>query len=310
MRGTGSIKRKLFKAGGFTMAALAAASLAAPAVARPDDGSNNRPQRGQGGNISQRQSPPRSEPRNPGAFRGQQQRTERPAPQQRPSGGEIRRNEAQAARRSANPPSSTPQRQLAPKWYSSRERDQGIRPEQARPGNRNEQNRQDANRDRQGYANRDRDRNWERDDRRPGEWDRDRNGRDARRDNDRKSHWGYDNDRNRYDGNRYGDRNRNWNRDWRTDNRYDWHRYRDRNRSTYRVGYYWSPYPSWSYRPLSIGFTLGSLFYGQRYWISDPWYYRLPPVYGPYRWVRYYDDVLLVDIYTGRVVDVIYDFFW
>ena len=36
----------------------------------------------------------------------------------------------------------------------------------------------------------------------------------------------------------------------------------------------------------------------------------LPEVWGPYRWVRYYDDVMLVDIYTGQVVDVIYNFFW
>ena len=55
---------------------------------------------------------------------------------------------------------------------------------------------------------------------------------------------------------------------------------------------------------------LGNLFFGSRYWINDPWRYRLPEVYGPYRWVRYYDDVLLVDIYSGEVVDVIYDFFW
>jgi hypothetical protein len=55
---------------------------------------------------------------------------------------------------------------------------------------------------------------------------------------------------------------------------------------------------------------LDSLFFGQNYWISDPFYYRLPEVYGPYRWVRYYDDALLVDIYSGQVVDVIYDFFW
>ena len=59
-----------------------------------------------------------------------------------------------------------------------------------------------------------------------------------------------------------------------------------------------------------VVFTLGSLFYSQRYWINDPWYYRLPPAYGDYRWVRYYDDALLVDVYSGRVVDVIYDFFW
>ncbi|WP_409574764.1 RcnB family protein [Sphingopyxis sp. PET50] len=32
--------------------------------------------------------------------------------------------------------------------------------------------------------------------------------------------------------------------------------------------------------------------------------------YGGYRWVRYYNDALLVDTYSGEVVDVIYDFFW
>ena len=61
---------------------------------------------------------------------------------------------------------------------------------------------------------------------------------------------------------------------------------------------------------MNVGFRLQNLFYGSRYQINDPWRYRLPPVYGPYRWIRYYDDVLLVDSYDGRVVDVIYDFFW
>jgi Ni/Co efflux regulator RcnB len=61
---------------------------------------------------------------------------------------------------------------------------------------------------------------------------------------------------------------------------------------------------------LSIGFSLMPLFYSDRYWISDPWTYRLPSAYGNYRWVRYYNDALLVDIYSGDVVDVMYDFFW
>ena len=61
---------------------------------------------------------------------------------------------------------------------------------------------------------------------------------------------------------------------------------------------------------MRIGFFLDSLFFSSRYYINDPWAYRLPSVYGPYRWVRYYDDVVLVDIYTGEVVDVIHDFFW
>jgi hypothetical protein len=117
------------------------------------------------------------------------------------------------------------------------------------------------------------------------------------------------------DGNRtsYRDRDRDhrsWNHDWRRDNRYNWYNYRNANRNLYRIGRYYSPYSNYRYNRLSIGFRLGSLFYGSRYWINDPWQYRLPEAYGPYRWVRYYDDALLVDTYTGEVVDVIYDFFW
>jgi Ni/Co efflux regulator RcnB len=65
-----------------------------------------------------------------------------------------------------------------------------------------------------------------------------------------------------------------------------------------------------NYSRISVGFSLGSGYYGSRYWINDPWRYRLPAAYGSYRWVRYYDDVLLVDLRNGRVVDVIRDFFW
>ena len=108
----------------------------------------------------------------------------------------------------------------------------------------------------------------------------------------------------------YRDGHREWNRDWRRDRRYDWYSYRNAYRSHYRMGTYYAPYRHYSYRRLSIGFFLDSMFFGNRYWLDDPWSYRLPEVYGPYRWVRYYDDVLLVDIYSGRVVDVIYDFFW
>lgn len=107
----------------------------------------------------------------------------------------------------------------------------------------------------------------------------------------------------------YNDHRR-WDRRWRDNRRYDWYGYRSYNRDHYRLGRYYSPYRNYSYRRLSIGFTLDNLFFGSRYWINDPWQYRLPDVYGPYRWVRYYDDVLLVNTYTGEVVDVIYDFFW
>ena len=51
-------------------------------------------------------------------------------------------------------------------------------------------------------------------------------------------------------------------------------------------------------------------YYSSRYWINDPWYYRLPYAPPGTRWVRYYDDAILVDMWSGQVVDVIYNFFW
>ena len=102
---------------------------------------------------------------------------------------------------------------------------------------------------------------------------------------------------------------RRWSSDWRRDHRYDWRNYRNSHRSLFRLSRYFDPY-GYSYRRFSIGFNLGSSYYGSNYWLDDPWMYRLPPAYGPYRWVRYYDDALLVNIYTGQVVDVLYSFFW
>ena len=110
-------------------------------------------------------------------------------------------------------------------------------------------------------------------------------------------------------GDRTTDRRHRWSSDWRRDHRYDWRNYRHSHRSLFRLSRYYDPY-GWNYRRFSIGFSLGSSYYGSNYWLNDPWMYRLPPAYGPYRWVRYYDDALLVNIYTGQVVDVLYNFFW
>jgi hypothetical protein len=175
------------------------------------------------------------------------------------------------------------------------------------------------------------DRQWDRnrDGRVDRQWDRNRNGQvdrryDRNRNGDLDRRWDrndnnrvdrrYDQNRNGYVDRRYRDgrpgNNGNWNRGWRNDNRYNWRDYRQRYGNNYRLPRYYSPYRGRSYTRFSIGFTLGSLYYGQRYWINDPGYYRLPPAYGGYRWVRYYNDALLVDTYNGEVVDVIYDFFW
>ncbi|MEO8374982.1 MAG: RcnB family protein [Sphingomonas bacterium] len=110
-----------------------------------------------------------------------------------------------------------------------------------------------------------------------------------------------------------GDRNRggNWNRSWRQDNRYNWSDRRNRNRDAFHLPRYYAPYGwGYGYRRFGIGFELSSILYEQNYWIDDPSYYGLPEAYGPYRWVRYYNDALLVDIYSGQVVDTVYDIFW
>ncbi len=166
------------------------------------------------------------------------------------------------------------------------------------------------------------DRNWRGDDRRGENWRQaERRGaerRDAERRDDRRNYRnGYNNgyregyrDERRYDNRRYGNYDRRWNNGWRNDRRYDWYGYRSYNRNIYRLPSYYAPYRGYRYSRVGVGFRLDSLFFGSRYLINDPWRYRLPEVYGSYRWVRYYDDVLLVDVYSGEVVDVIHNFFW
>ncbi len=149
---------------------------------------------------------------------------------------------------------------------------------------------------RTGNGERSDDRGYSRDDRRDRRNDRD--GWDNRRDNDRDGNWSRRDD------------NRRWDNGWRNDQRYNWRNHRERNRNHYRIGRYYSPDRYDRYRRFSIGFYIGHSYYDNQYWINDPWSYRLPDVYGPYRWVRYYDDVLLIDLRNGYVVDTIYDFFW
>jgi Ni/Co efflux regulator RcnB len=100
-----------------------------------------------------------------------------------------------------------------------------------------------------------------------------------------------------------------WNTNWRYNHRYDWRSWRDRHRSTFRVGVYYDPF-GWNYRPYQIGWRLWPSYYSSRYWIDDPWDYRLPYAPPGYVWVRYWDDAILVDRWSGEVVDVIHNFFW
>ncbi len=104
---------------------------------------------------------------------------------------------------------------------------------------------------------------------------------------------------------------RRWDNGWRQDRRYDWRGYRAHYGDRYRLGRYYAPRGwDYGYSRVSVGLFLNSMLFANNYWINDPWSYRLPPAYGTLRWIRYYDDALLVDVRDGYVVDVIRDFFW
>ncbi len=96
------------------------------------------------------------------------------------------------------------------------------------------------------------------------------------------------------------DRNRAWGRD-------DWRSWRNQNRTLYARGNWNAPFRYQSFR---AGARIAPAYYGQRYWIVDPWRYRLPPARPNTRWVRHYNDVLLIDYRRGVVVDVIRNFYW
>ncbi len=86
----------------------------------------------------------------------------------------------------------------------------------------------------------------------------------------------------------------------------DWRGYRDQNRDLYRGGNWRSDYRYQAFRP---GYRLQPGYYGTRYVIADPWRYRLArPGYNQ-RWVRHYNDVLLVDVTSGIIRNVIRGFY-
>jgi Ni/Co efflux regulator RcnB len=99
-------------------------------------------------------------------------------------------------------------------------------------------------------------------------------------------------------------------REARREHREDWREYRRDNRNNFRRPAYVGP-RGYRYRPLEVGYRFQQpSYYSSRYIISDPSLYRLPRANGYDRWVRYGNDVVLVNIRTGRIVAVNRDFFW
>jgi len=99
-----------------------------------------------------------------------------------------------------------------------------------------------------------------------------------------------------------------WSTNWRNDHRYDWRDRRRHHRSLFHLGLFIDPF-GWDYQPFSIGYRMWPAYYGNQYWI-DPSLYGLPYPPPGCVWIRYWNDAILVDTYSGTTIDVIPNFFW
>jgi Ni/Co efflux regulator RcnB len=86
--------------------------------------------------------------------------------------------------------------------------------------------------------------------------------------------------------------------------------YRGRNYAQYRVAPFYYP-RGHTYRRWYRGDILPRLFISAQFYFDEFYAVGLPPPPPGTRWVRYGPDALLVDLFAGRVVDVVYDvFYW
>jgi Ni/Co efflux regulator RcnB len=102
------------------------------------------------------------------------------------------------------------------------------------------------------------------------------------------------------------DRDRGGRRDW-SGWRRDHHNFRPSRR--WHGPSYHRP-SGWYYRRWSFGDFLPSLFWSSQYWIGNYAMYDLPPPPPGAVWVRYGDDAVLIDRFTGEIIDIEYDFFY
>ena len=67
--------------------------------------------------------------------------------------------------------------------------------------------------------------------------------------------------------------------------------------------------PGWGYRRWGIGMVLPPLFLAPAYFYADWATLGLPPPQPGFQWVRYGPDLVLVNVATGQIVDVVYGAF-
>lgn len=96
-------------------------------------------------------------------------------------------------------------------------------------------------------------------------------------------------------------------RDVRQDRRENWQEYRQRNRQLYRAPRFNAPF---AYHRFSNGAAIYPRYWSNSYRVTNFARYRLPAPVRYQQYVRHYDDLLLVNTRTGRVVRVYNNFYW
>ena len=77
----------------------------------------------------------------------------------------------------------------------------------------------------------------------------------------------------------------------------------------YHFGNYRAP-QGYSYHRYSYGDRLPGGYFGRDFWIVDFAGYGLREPPDGYVWVRYGSDAVLIDEYTGEIVEIVYDQFY
>ncbi len=88
-------------------------------------------------------------------------------------------------------------------------------------------------------------------------------------------------------------------REARQEYREDWREYRQKNRRAFQATRFNAPF---RYRTFNNGVSIGASYYAPRYRVSNYQNNRLPNPGRYQTYVRHYNDVLLVNTRTGRVI--------